>query len=860
MDLSVGENRVNPLGFDNPLPVFSWKLPPGTEAQTAYQVRVENKWDSGWVESDQTRHVPYGGEPLAAREKVIWRVRFRDELGRTSAFSQPAELEMGLLGSPDWQAEWIRPRTETALNEEPVGCLRREFDLPAKVEKARLYVTARGLFQVHLNGQKVGADTFTPGWVSYNRRLDTLTYDVTDLLKEGPNAVAALLAKGWYAGRLVWEDALGFFGKDPQLLLQLEVSLRNETRLKILSDNQWKANFKGPICSSSIYDGEVYDARREMPGWSESGFDDAAWEQVAADPNLGNVELLPKTFPTVRSTQRLAAVAVTAPRPGHFIFDLGQNMVGWAEIHIPVEEGKKVHLRFGEMLNADGSLYTDNYRSAKSADCYIPSRTGTIVWKPTFTFHGFRYVELSGFAENREPQLDWIQGVVLHSDLLRTGTFESSHEKLNHLQRNIVWSQRGNFLDIPTDCPQRDERLGWTADAQVFCPTALFNYDGLGFFKSWLRSMRDDQLPNGLIPNVIPSIPGIGEGSWMLNGSPGWVDAAVIIPWEVFVRTGDSSVLRENFEMMVRHVICWRNREQPISAFGDWLQPHSEDKIGDTSIDLLCRAFYAHSAQILLQAAEVLELPLKQFAAEAHATRQDFIQRFIDTEGRLVNVPETQTAYLVALAMDLVPDPLKFNTARHLAELVRSAEGHLRTGFLGTPFVLAILDRFGYTDMALDMLFKETYPSWFYPINQGATTMWERWNSYTLEDGFNADGMNSFNHYAYGAIGQWLYERIAGLAPDPDHPGYKHFFIQPLIPAQLTWARAELETPHGKASCAWQKTGPQVKLDVLVPPNTTASVYPPDGSPSREIRAGAHTFLTNLPPAKPFQPSPSSLS
>jgi len=421
--------------------------------------------------------------------------------------------------------------------------------------------------------------------------------------------------------------------------------------------------------------------------------------------------------------------------------------------------------------------------------------------------------------------------VVLHSDLPTVGTFESSHEKLNQLQSNIVWGQRGNFLDIPTDCPQRDERLGWTGDAQVFCPTSMFNYDCHAFWKSWLGSMRDDQMDGGQIPHVIPDVLGNGD-------SPGWMDAATFIPWEVYVRTGDTEVLAENIQMMERLIGYYRKqaknglieagRKKGLAGFGDWLQPYAPDEKGDTPLAILTTAYYARSTQILADSLRVLgkTAEAKKHAEEATFIRQAFAKHYFDAAGKLQNAPETQTAYLLAIAFDLIPAELQEKASEHLVRLVHEADNHLRTGFLGTPYIAQVLDQTGHADLAFTVLFKETYPSWFFSINQGATTMWERWNSYSHEDGFGKVGMNSFNHYAYGAINQWMVD--------------KHFFVRPLVGGPLTSARAELETPYGKASSGWKKVEGKIVMDIVVPPNTTATIEFPDGRKPETVSAGSH--------------------
>lgn len=937
VDLRVGEGFREPLGFHDPTPTFSWTLPEGVEKQSAYRIEVKADavlWDSGWVASDQSVHVPYGGpstEPLPSRQGLTWRVRYRDGAGRDSGWSRPASLEMGLLSNEDWQAKWIRmsdvkspaadqPKIEVVkavygvlnapgkqhdvteairkrvtngecvvvagnhlvgdpapgvvkqmrldytLDGEPKQqtlaenarldlvtgkppvekkatyvpqYLRREFEARGKIQRARLYVTAKGLYEVWLNGVKVGKDCFVPGWTSYGHRMETLTYDVTDSVRTGANALGAVLGEGWYAGRLMKKNNV-YPKLRPALLLQLEITYADGSVQTIVTDHRWVATDQGPIRSSGIYDGEVYDANLEMPGWNAAGYDDSDWNGVVMEDVAAKPALVPKAHAPVRATAELPALGVTEPKPGRFVFDLGQNMVGWARLNLPVQQGQTITLRFAEMLNKDGTLYTANYRDAKSTDFYTAAETGMISWSPSFTFHGFRYVELSGLPEGAKPSVDWVTGVVLHSEMRRIGDFTSSHDKLNQLQRNIVWGQRGNFLDIPTDCPQRDERLGWTGDAQVFAPTALFNYDSHAFFKSWLRTMRDEQHPDGAVPHVIPET-GVGAGS------PGWQDAATIIPWAVYVRTGDREVLADHFEMMERLVGWYRRRAKDhlipkIGGWGDWLQPYAKQMKGDTPDPLLGTAFYALGADILAKSAGVLGRgeEATRYAGEAAAVKRAFTAHYFDESGKLQNAPETQTAYLLAIAFDLLPEELRGKAAGHLARLVHEADGHLRTGFLGTPFIASVLDSTGHSELACTVLFKETYPSWFFSINQGATTMWERWNSYSHQAGFGSAGMNSFNHYAYGAIGQWMVERLAGLAPDPANPGYKHFFVRPLLAPQLDRARAELDTPYGRAAAGWSREGGRVVLEVTVPSNASATIEFPDGRPPESVGAGTY--------------------
>lgn len=846
--LTVGEGFVNPVGYHDATPTFSWKLPKGCERQTAYRIEVrggEVLWDSGWVESAQSVFVPYGGEPLNSRQQLSWRVDFRNQAGEASGWSEPASAELGLLSKADWVAKWIRPAAD--LPElESTSLLRREFTLTGQVAKARLYVTARGVCEVYLNGEKVGRDEFVPGWTSYANRIDTMSYDVTSALEEGDNAIGALLGTGWYAGKIGFRDEVNRYGVHPELLVQLEVEYADGSSFTLPSDEAWKATFEGPIRSSSIYNGENYDVNRELSGWSRPGCDEASWSDVRADADLGTAKLSPKPFAAVRVVEQLLALKVSEPAKGRFVFDLGQNMVGYPEVQIPVKKGQVITMRFAEMLNPDGTVYTDNYRKAKSTNVYTAATDGTISWKPTFTFHGFRYVELSGFGEDVTAAKDWVKGLVLRTDIPQIGTFHSSHDKLNQLQSNITWGQRGNFLDIPTDCPQRDERMGWTGDAQAFLSTSMFNFDSHAFWKSWLGSMRDDQMESGKIPCVIPDV-------FAGPDSPGWMDAATIIPWNIYVRTGDSEVLSENYEMMASLVSFYRGKSKGgliprISAFGDWLQPFAKDNKGDTPYPLLGTAFYAYSTQILADSAKVLgkDADAAKYQAEAQAVKEAFCTHYFDKDGKLQNAPETQTAYILAFEFDLLPEELKGPAAANLVRLIEEAEGHLRTGFLGTPYIAQTLDETGHAATAFSLLFNETYPSWFYSINQGATTMWERWDSYTLADGFHPEGMNSFNHYAYGAIGQWLYERVAGLTPDPSHPGYEHFFVRPLVGGPLTSASATLETSYGQASSSWVLKGKSLEMVVVVPPNTTATVEFPTDRQSERVTAGEHRFSLDL--------------
>jgi alpha-L-rhamnosidase len=684
-----------------------------------------------------------------------------------------------------------------------------------------------------------------PGWTPYKKRFETLTYDVTPYLNEGKNTIGVIVGQGWYWGRINYFDKKWSEKPYPSLICQLEIIYENGEKQIINSDSSWRGTTQGPIRFSGIYDGETYDANLKMPGWSTHEFNDETWKEVDCIHIDSAVRLSPKRHTAVTDKEELSVIEITEPEPGKIIFDLGQNMVGVAEMNIPVKKNQKVTIRFAEMLQQDGNLYTANYRTAKSTDYYIPNKDGKIQWRPKFTFHGFRYVELSGFDTSFTPETSWVKGIVQYSNFEKVGYFSSSHEKLNRLQRNINWGLKGNFFDIPTDCPQRDERMGWAGDAQVFSPTSIFNCDVYPFWASWLQSMREEQFANGRIPIVIPS-------NRSYESSAGWSDAATVIPWELYMKTGDKTILEENYQMMLGLVNYYQlvanSKSKKLMPLGDWLQPFSKNiedsNKGETSIELIETAYFAHSTDLTYKAAEVLgiQADMGKLSALRDALRKAFVDDFFDEEGRLTTEFETQTGYLMALGFGLVSDEMAQKMVPHLVRMINEADNHLRTGFLGTPLLAPVLDKYGQTDLMYDILFKETYPSWFYSINQGATTMWERWNSYSHADGFGEVSMNSFNHYAYGAIGQWMYEGIAGISPL--EPGYKKILIAPKPGEQLEYASAEYNSVYGVIASNWKKNGHQLELDVTIPPNTTAKIVLP-------VDAKMNLLLNG----KPFQDS-----
>ena len=861
-DLSISEGFKNPIGFYDANPTFSWKLPvlENNKSQSAYQIVVATSkdllpgnadlWDSKKQNTDQSVWIKYEGKPLESRQKVYWQVKYWNQDGADSSWSDINHFELGLLSNNDWTAKWIGLDTK---KEKVMGSqeniihrpqyLRKGFELSNDVASARLYITAKGVFDVAINGEDVSDDVMPPGYTPYKERIETITYDVTDLIESGQNTIGVELASGWHSGRLGWMKSLWLDTETPKALCQLELTMKDGLKEVIISDESWKGTTNGPIRLSEIYDGETYDANLEMEGWTTNNFGDNSWESVNAFSVEDTIRLEPKRHTTVKNKIELATKELIK-KDGAAIFDLKQNMVGVPLLKVPMKKGQTLKVRFAEMLSPDGTFYTENYRTAQSTNYYTASEDGVISWSPKFTFHGFRYVELSGYDASKEPSKDWVTGIVQYSDFEENGTFTSSHEKLNQLQSNIVWGLRGNFFDIPTDCPQRDERMGWTGDAQVFGPTSIFNADVYKFWASWMQSVRESQYDNGGIPFVVPDV--------LYNNkvSSGWGDVCTIIPWKVYYRTGDIAILEENYEMMkewvAHHEATSKDYISSMNSFADWLQPYpaNGNNKGDTSHSLIGTAFFAHSAKLTAQTAGILGETEEQAKYEAlfKSVAEAFENEFFDETGKVKDVTETQTSYLLALAFDLLSEDKQANAKKHLLETIEAADNHLRTGFLGTPLLSQVLDETGEIDLMYKLLFNETYPSWFYSINQGATTIWERWNSYSKEEGFNPMSMNSLNHYAYGAIGEWMYERIAGIAPL--EAGYKSIRIAPEPRQPLTSAAASVNTPYGKVSSSWEVSNNEFKLEVVVPPNTTAKVSIPANT-QNELMLNGVSFKGN---------------
>jgi len=849
--------RADPVGIDDPEPRLGWKLVADRRGvtQSAYEIQVvgsgrdsrrsgRSLWKTGRVESGQSQHLAYGGPALESGQRVYWRVRVWDDEGRRSGWSDWAFWEMGLLVPGDWKASWIEPDLkEDYTVSNPAPMLRREFEVKKRVASARAYVTAHGLYEAEINGTRVGDELFTPGWTAYDKRLQYQTYDVTSLLKKGTNALGVTLGDGWWRGYLAWKDDKGVYGDRLALLLQLRLVYTDGSEEIVGTDDAWKAS-TGPILTSDIYMGETYDARLETTGWSAPGYDNSDWSGVKVVEHSKDVLVAPDG-PPVKRIEEIAPKEVLTTPEGDTVYDMGQNMVGWIRLAVDGHAGDTVTLRHFEVLDKDGNVYTANLRSAKQTVTYTLKGGGPEVFEPHFTFQGFRYVAVSGLPGEAQPEQ--LTGIVVHSDFAPAGTFSCSEPLLNQLQHNIWWGQQGNFLDVPTDCPQRDERLGWTGDAQAFAPTACFNADVAAFFVKWLKDLAADQQPSGAVPHVIPNAISHGKDSGD-SASAGWADAAVVVPWVHYLAYGDPRILGSQYASMKAWVDYQKRQagdryiwDQDFT-FGDWLAfntTRSDYPGATTDKDLVATAYFAHSADLLSRAAKVLG---KSADAAAYRqlfekTREAFGAEFVTGGGRLAS--NTQTAYALALAFDLLPDDLRRDAARRLAADVRRF-GHITTGFLGTPLICPVLSDHGYWDEAFMLLNRKEYPSWLYPVTQGATTIWERWDGQKPDGTFQDAGMNSFNHYAYGAIGEWLYTRVAGIQIDEENPGYAHVIIAPHPGGGLTQARATHQSPYGEVVSGWKVADGNMTLELAVPPNATASVHLP-GATAESVTEGSVT-------------------
>ncbi|MBE0652925.1 MAG: family 78 glycoside hydrolase catalytic domain, partial [Bacteroidales bacterium] len=862
--------------IDEKVPRFSWILKDEGRGQyqQAYQLIVSSSaellteadadcWNSGKVESSLMSQIEYEGKPLEKTTLYFWKVRCWDKDGKPGSWSEAAIFETGLMENQNWQAKWIGyDLTHLGKGKiyhlPPSPYLRKQIQLDGNIRSARLYVTALGVYDFIINGEKVGNDFLNPGWTNYDKRVNYQAYDVTDYLSPGTNVLGSVLSEGWYAGYLGYALLVGlpqvknFYGKVPKLLAQLEVVYDDGQKEYFVTDNSWKAS-KGPLLESDILEGETYDARLELTGWESPEYNDEKWNSVTVY-DFPDIEVHLHPGMPIRVIERIKPVNITK-RPEGYIFDMGQNFAGIVELNVKGKAGEKVILTFGEMLHQDGRLMTENLRMARATDTYIlKGDPEGERWQPRFTFHGFKYVQISGLSN--PPDENTLTGLALSSDHGSTSSFVSGSDMINKLFKNINWTQLSNFLDVPTDCPQRDERLGWTGDAQVYVNSAMINRDVASFFTKWIGDLNDDQWETGAYPNFAPT-PYIRP---KYDFSPGWMEAGIICPYHMYQSYGDSRILEKYWPNMERFMDFCKNRAGenlvfeegsfediiPKGGFGDWLSLGKK-----TPPDLLASLYFGYCSQLMekMAVATGKEERASYYRDLFEKIRTGIFSHYKDADGifkcnesaygdgsgyidgNLGFEGHTQTSYANALYMNFYTREEEAKAGQFLVDLIKENDGKIAAGFLGTKPMLPALSKTGHTELAYDLFLKTEYPSWGFEIVNGATTIWERWNSYTHEDGFGGErnaSMNSFNHYAFGAVCEWMFENAAGIKAAS--PAYRSITIRPETDKRLGYLEAEYQSISGTIFSGWRFEDNGLSMNVTVPVNVSAVIYVPAAS------------------------------
>tara|TARA_R110001599_G_scaffold3619_6_gene20058 strand:+ start:13016 stop:15874 length:2859 start_codon:yes stop_codon:yes gene_type:complete len=875
------EYLENPF-IDEKEPRLSWILTSEVrdQHQTAYRILVASKiellepgkadlWDSDKVKGSETSQVVYKGKPLLSRQKCYWKVKSWDKKDQEGEWSKSASWEMGLLEKADWNSKWIGkdfssttqpiPFKNKELFLPPSPIFRNQINLKEKVSKARLYITSLGLYEYKINGEKVGKDFLAPGWTDYNKRLYYHVYDVTDQLDKGEQVLQASLSSGWYSGYIGYALLIGnpvvrgFYGDTPALRAQLEVTYTNGETSTFATNEEWKVS-SGGLLESDILHGETFDARKVPVNWSSTNFDDKNWEQ-AEIINAGNRNLELYPAQPVQITETIRPIEIHEQEEGKYIFNMGQNFAGLVKLKVKGKAGDKVVLKFGEMLHPDGRLMDENLRMARATDTYIlKGDPDGEEWTPSFTYHGFQYVEVTGFPG--KPTKENITGLVLGSNTPRVGHFETDHPMVNQLYKNIVWTQRANFVDIPTDCPQRDERMGWTGDAQTYAGTAAINMDVSAFFTKWIQDLHDAQWDYGAYPDYAPA-PGVRSTD---TYAPAWMEAGIINPYEQYRAYGDTRILEKGWESMEKFMAFHHQKSKgaffypegsfadlsPKGGYGDWLSVGKK-----TPPDMLATIYYGYAAQLMAEMATAIGKSERamHYHDLSKKIRTAFSDHYLDKEtvrlvtnaaaygdgkgyvdGQMGFSGNTQTAYANAIYLDFLDEEQKMVAGGHLAQLIKDNDGKLATGFLGAKQLLPALSATGHSDIAYQLLLNEEYPSWGFEIKNGATTIWERWDSYVKDDPEKLaslnNGMNSFSHYAFGSVFEWMFHNMAGIKSE--QAAYKTFVIAPDIPKNdINYVSASHESIHGKISSSWKKEGGKLLLKVSIPVNTKATVFIP---------------------------------
>jgi alpha-L-rhamnosidase len=846
IDALKTEYHTNPEGIDVMNPRFGWILKGEgrNRLQSAYQIMVSLSpnefdstqnivWDSGKIASNQTSQIAYAGKALQSNTSYYWKVRIWDETGTASQWSTMAYWSMGLLKYADWKGRFVgldvgydKTDLYDSLYLPPARYIRKSFNINKKVKRAKAYTTALGLYELRLNGSKKGDSYFLPGWTDYNKRLYYQTFDITNDLQQGENVVGAVIADGWYAGYIGYallvrlDKVREFYGVNPAFMGQIHIEYEDGSTEIIASDPSWKANV-GPIREADILMGEAYDARLENSGWDAPGFNDQSWKtsKPYTYPN-GKLQAYPGDF--VKNIERIKPLEITEPSPGVYVFNLGKNFAGIAELNVKGPKGTKVQLKFGEILKRDGHIQTENLRLARATDTYILNGEGTETWQPKFTYHGFQYVEVTGYPG--KPDLDAITGIELSSIETKSSTFKSSNAMNNTLYENIKTTQKANFFEIPTDCPQRDERLGWLGDAQTFFRSASYNSDIAAFMTKFLIDLDDSQRWYGAYPNFAP-FPYSREPQY----SPAWMDAGVIIPYNMYLVYNDTRMVEYMYKGMQKFMDFQADASTNFlrpgggNNWGDWLAVNEE-----TSHDFIGSSFYGYDTKLMIEMARAIgkEEDEKYYESLFGNIKKSFTEKYILENG--YTTEDTQTSYALSLYFDLYPEALAEKGAARLASKIKENGFKFSSGFLGTKHVMLVLSQYGYHDLAYKLFQQTEYPSWGYSVVNGSTSIWERWNSYTKDDSANSDlngKMNSFSHYAFGSVAEWMFLHAAGI--DTEGAGYQNIIIKPAISKEMDFIEASYMSVHGLIESSWNWKGNTLNMNVTIPTNTKAKIFIP---------------------------------
>lgn len=809
--------------------------------QGSYQLQVGRDagfadclYDSGRVETEQSQHI-IPPVQLTSLTTYYVRVRVTSSAGEASDFSEPATFLSGLCCG-EWEASFISADTDADAQNSKGTYVRKEFTAKKDIAEAYLCSSALGLYEVSINGKRVGKDELTPGFTSYHKHLLYQTYDVTDYVKSGENAIAAMIGAGWYKGRMSFLNKYNNYGKRSAFLGQLLLRYADGSSEMVCSDESWKGK-DSPVVFAEIYDGETYDARLETPGWNEPGLCDEDWHGVEVIP-YDFKNLKPQTAAFVTEIEPVQPKRIFQTPQGDTVIDFGQNMTGWIHVKASGRPGDVIQLNCFEVLDKDGNVYLDNLRGAKEQMKYIFAEEKEVEYYPSFTFHGFQYAKITAFPGEPAPENFLARAV--HSDMGDTGSFTCSNPDVNQLQHNILWGMKGNFVDVPTDCPQRNERLGWTGDAQIFCRTASYLMNTYQFYKKWLVDVAADQTPEGGVPHVVPDMLSgepETEHDWLLSqgthSAAAWADVAVIMPWVLYQTYGDTQVLRQQFDSMKGWVDFMRAHAEDYIwnyklQFGDWVALDAEEGsyFGATPNDLTCTAYFAYTTGLFAKICGVLgeEALAREYGNLYDNIVKKYQETFFHEDGTMT--AQTQTAHIVSLYFGLMPERYRTTVVAGLKRLLEKENGHLVTGFVGTPYFCHALSENGCLKEAYELLLKDDFPSWLYQVRMGATTVWEHWDGIKPDGSMWSPDMNSFNHYAYGAIGEWLYRVCAGIEIDERMPGYEHILFQPHPGGGLTYARGEYESIYGTVACGWRADGDEIVLSFTIPVNTTATIRP----------------------------------